>query len=242
MTILDSFGAGEASLALGEIARRTRLHKSTVLRIARTMATAGYLVQLADGSWRLGRASGWLGSRYNMAFDAILVEPVLQEVTRLTGESSSFYVREGNSRICIARVEGRQSVKDQVRIGQSQTLDKGAPGRVLLAYSGEPGEVYEHIRRAGFHSSHSERNTGLASVAFPVFGINYELVGCISVFGPVTRFGRAAVLRYARVVRKAATRLTFDLSKSQRARRERDRRTSNRVAQRPKSAVTDHGD
>ena len=67
LSILDAFSAGESALTLGEIARRTRLHKTTVLRIARTMAAARYLVQLADGSWRLGPASGWLGSRYNVA-------------------------------------------------------------------------------------------------------------------------------------------------------------------------------
>jgi len=212
LTILDAFGAGEAALTLGEIARRSRLHKTTVLRIARTMAAARYLVRLANGSWRLGPASGWLGSRYNMAFDAIIIEPALREASRLSGESASFYVREGNTRTCIARVDGPQSDIYQVRIGEIRPLDKGAPGKVLLAYSGEPGDIYERIRRVGYHTSFGERDARLASIAFPVFGITRSLIGCVSLFGPLARFDRAALARYSGILRKAAGQLTFELS------------------------------
>ena len=61
LAILDAFKPGEVDLALGELARRTRLHKTTVLRIARTLGSSRYLVQLSEGSWRLGPAAGWLG-------------------------------------------------------------------------------------------------------------------------------------------------------------------------------------
>ncbi len=71
LAILDAFKATESALTLGELARRTRMHKTTVLRIARTMATSRYLMQCADGSWRLGPAAGWLGARYQMMFDRV---------------------------------------------------------------------------------------------------------------------------------------------------------------------------
>ena len=214
LSILDAFGVGESALPLGEIARRTRLHKTTVLRIARTMAVAQYLVPLADGSWRLGPSSGWLGSRYNMAFNATILEPVLRDASQKTGESASFYVREANSRICIARVDGPQSASYEVRIEEIRPLDKGAPGRVLLAYSGEPGDVYERIRLIGHNVTFGERDPRIASIAFPVFGINRSLIGCISLFGPLAGFDQSAVTRYAQILRKAASKLTFDLSVS----------------------------
>jgi DNA-binding IclR family transcriptional regulator len=212
LSILDAFGAGEAALSLGEIARRTKLHKTTVLRIARTLAAVRYLVRLDDGSWRLGPSSGWLGSRYNLAFDVILVEPVLRVASRKSGDSASYYVREGNARVCVARVEGPQSASYPVRIGEMRPLDKGAPGRVLLAYSGEPGHIYEGIRRLGYHVSLGERDARIASIAFPVFGINHSLIGCVSLFGPVARYDQVTVTRYARILRKAAAQLTFELS------------------------------
>ena len=57
--MLEVFKQAERALTVGEPARRTRLHKTPVLRIARTMAVSRYLVQLGDGSWRLGPAAGW---------------------------------------------------------------------------------------------------------------------------------------------------------------------------------------
>ena len=43
LALLDAFQPSEIMLTLGELARRTRLHKTTALRLARTMAAARYL-------------------------------------------------------------------------------------------------------------------------------------------------------------------------------------------------------
>ncbi len=64
---------------------------------------------------------------------------MLLELTQATGESAAFYVREGNIRTCIARVEGPQPIRHHARMGSALPLDKGSPGRVILAFSGEPG-------------------------------------------------------------------------------------------------------
>src|SRR3954471_24155305 len=82
LAILDAFKPGETDIALGELARRTRLHKTTVLRLPRTPGAALYLLRLPAGSWRLGPAAGWLGARYHRRFDeAVIIEPVLRELT-----------------------------------------------------------------------------------------------------------------------------------------------------------------
>src|SRR5262249_60979282 len=56
-----------------------------------------------------------------------VVEPALHQLVKETGESASFYVREGDIRSCVARVEGPQSVRHNVRIGERLPLNKGAP-------------------------------------------------------------------------------------------------------------------
>jgi DNA-binding IclR family transcriptional regulator len=63
-----------------------------------------------------------------------VVEPALRQRSIATGESASFYAREGDSRACISRVEGPQAVRHHVRIGERLPLDKGAPGKVILAF------------------------------------------------------------------------------------------------------------
>ena len=70
------------------------------------------------------------GARYQAGFDVNnAVEPALRQLSIATGESASFYAREGDSRACISRVEGPQAVRHHVRIGERLPLDKGAPGK-----------------------------------------------------------------------------------------------------------------
>ncbi|MBY0268091.1 MAG: IclR family transcriptional regulator [Burkholderiales bacterium] len=212
LAILDAFGAGENSLTLGELSRRTSLHKTTVLRIARTMAEARYLVRLDNGSWRLGPGAGWLGARYQTVFGQIAsIEPVLRELSKSSGESAAFYVREGNSRSCVVRVDGPQTIRHHVRMGESLPVNRGAIGRVLLAFSGEEGELYERIRRAGYHTTRGERDPQVASAAFPVFGLNHRLIGCVAVSGPIVRFTREACARHVALLRKAAAQLSYEI-------------------------------
>jgi len=212
LAVLEAFANGERDVTLGELARRTALHKTTVLRLARTMAQRGYLTQTATGGWRLGPASGWLGARYQMSYDrAALVEPILRELSQTTGESAAFYVREGDRRVCIARVDGSQSIRHHARMGEAITLNRGAAGRVLLAFCGEPGAPYDAIRRAGYFITAGERDPEVASVACPVFGMNNMLVGAVCTTGPVARFTKAAYERYAKLVKKAASRLTYEM-------------------------------
>ena len=213
LQILEAFRIGERHLSLAEISRRTRLHNTTVLRLARTLALSGYMVQREEGEWRLGPATGWLGARYQAGFDINnVVEPTLRELSQSTQESASFYVREGEERACIARVEGPQSVRHHVRIGMRLPLNLGAPGRVILAFSGESGAVYEDIRRRGFHISMGERESQVSSVAAPVFGLNWRLLGSMCISGPSSRLDKAQLEAHARTVMDAANRLSYALA------------------------------
>lgn len=211
--ILEAFRIGERHLSLAEISRRTGLHNTTVLRLARTLAQSGYMVQREEGEWRLGPAAGWLGARYQAGFDINnVVEPTLRALSQATQESASFYVREGDERACIARVEGPQSVRHHVRIGMRLPLRLGAPGRVILAFSGEPGQVYEAIRRKGYHVSMGEREVQVSSVAAPVFGLNWRLLGSMCISGPASRLDREQLENHARTVMDAANHLSYALA------------------------------
>jgi DNA-binding IclR family transcriptional regulator len=173
LCIMEAFAVGESTLSLSELSRRVGMHKTTALRLARTLALSQYMVQTEDSQWRLGPAAGWLGARYQSGFDVNnVVEPALHQLVKDTGESASFYVREGDIRSCVARVEGPQSVRHNVRVGERLPLDRGAPGRVILAFSGASGEPYQTIRERGYHVSVGEREAEVASVAAPVFDVH----------------------------------------------------------------------
>ncbi len=215
---MEAFSVGESSLSLAELSRRSGMHKTTVLRLARTLALSRYMVQTDDGHWRLGPAAGWLGARYQSGFDVNnAVEPVLHELVALTAESASFYVREGDIRACVSRVEGPKSVRHHVRIGERLPLNKGAPGRVILAFSGSVGAPYEAIRERGYHISMGEREPDVASVAAPVFGLNWRLLGSMCISGPSSRLTRPKLEKHAKAVIRAANRLSYALAGSRSA-------------------------
>ncbi|OZI53588.1 IclR family transcriptional regulator [Bordetella genomosp. 5] len=209
MRILEAFGVEDTHLSLAELSRRTQCHRSTVLRLARTLALDDYLAQRADGTWRLGRAAGWLGACYQATFNVVdVVQPVLRELSAATGESATFYVREGNQRICMARVEGPRSIRHHVRVGAALPLVQGSPGRVLLAFAGEAGEPYESIRRAGYMISLGERDAEVSSISAPVYGINWTLLGAICISGPLSRLTESVLLEHKESILGAASQLS----------------------------------
>ena len=213
LSILEAFGGSDVHLPLVELNKRTGMNKTTALRIARTLAKKHYLVQRDDGDWRLGRAAGWLGACYQATFDVHdIVEPVLRELTIQTGESVSFYVREGNQRTCLARVDGPQTIRHHVRVGIGLPLDLGAPGRVILAFSGERGEPYEAIRKRGFHLSMGEREAEVSSVSAPIFGLDWKLLGSICISGPTSRLAKERLMELAQVIMQAANQLSYSLA------------------------------
>ena len=207
MRVLRAFGGAESFVSLAVLSERAQLHKATALRIARTLAHGEFLLQRPDGTWRLGPAAGWLGARYQQAFDVNdAITPLLRELARKSGESASLFVREGDVRTCLLRVESSSEERAAVRPGTAFPLAKGAPGRVILAFSGQPGALYEEIRRRGYHLAMRERAAEAASVAAPVFGTNWQLLGAISISGPASRLTEARLRSHAPDVMQTARR------------------------------------
>jgi DNA-binding IclR family transcriptional regulator len=185
LRILEAFRADDRGLTLAEIARRTGYYKSTILRLADSLEKFGFLKRSSDGLYQIGYKPLFLASLYQGQFrssDHVL--PVLRRLVDEWNESASFYVREGDRRICTFRVQGRRSVTDTVREGDTLDLRLGAAGRVLLAFGGERGTRYDQIRRELFAASFGERDPETAAYACPVFGQSRAVVGCISLSGP----------------------------------------------------------
>jgi len=137
---------------------------------------------------------------------------MLLALSQATGESAAFYVREGNSRTCLARVEGPQPIRHHARMGAMLPLDLGSPGRVILAFSGEPGKLYEDIRKKGYHYSIGEREKNVATVSAPVFGLRWALLGSVCISGPADRLPKPKLIGHAKTIMKAANELSYALA------------------------------
>lgn len=212
LSILSAFDAASPTLTLAELARRTRLYKSTLLRLAASLERASYLRRLGDGSFSLGPALLKLGELYQESFDLEQhVMPVLRALSEQTGESASFYVREGDVRICLYRVNSTaHRVLHYVTPGTTLALNTGASGRILMAFT-EPSLVgYEAERRELVAVSHTDRKSDTAAIASPVFGLR-GFIGSLSLAGPTFRFTDDAIAQMSSVVRSRAKELSVAL-------------------------------
>lgn len=212
LAVLKAFSGDEAFVPLAELARRTGMHKPTVLRLARTLAAEGFLVQRADGAWRLGPSAGALGARYQAQFDVnAIIEPQLMELSAATGESASFHVYEDNIRSCLLRCEGPRGIRRHVRPGELLPLERGSAGRVILAALEEGGAVYDRIRREGYSITRGERSAGAASVSAAVQGAQRAVLGSVSISGPIERLTQELLQACAPAVVRAAAQLSWKL-------------------------------
>jgi DNA-binding IclR family transcriptional regulator len=223
--VLAAFREGDTALTLAELAQRTGMYKSTILRLCASLEKWRYLYRLDGAEYRLGPTSVRLASLYQRSFQVgDVVVPVLHDLVRRTSESASFYVREGDVRVCLHRVDSPHSIRDHVREGDQLPLDKGAAGRVLLALGGEEGAVYERIRRRYVTATFGERDPETAAVAVPVFRIAQELAGALSLSGPVYRITPKTVSRMGMLLLAAAGGLTAVLGGDRRPFDERIKR------------------
>lgn len=199
LSLLNAFGAGDASLSLAELARRTGLYKSTVLRLLASLRHAGLLRQLADGHYALGPAVARLHAVYAASFSIDQdVQPVLRTLVDQTRESAAFHVRQGAQRLCLYRVDSPQVLRDHVRMGDVLPLDRGAGGHVLMAWSGyavgtatplspQHAELHAQIRRDGVIVLSGDRVPDLTGISAPVFKAGGELVGALTLTLPTSR-------------------------------------------------------
>ncbi|MET4260461.1 DNA-binding IclR family transcriptional regulator [Bradyrhizobium sp. S3.12.5] len=187
--ILEAFADGRPRMPLAELAQRTGLYRSTILRLAASLDRCGYLRRDDDGQFRLGPSLLRLGALYQSAFSlADSVRPILRELADELGETAAFYVRDRDKRICLYRVNSSRIVRSHVEEGAELPLDRGASARILVAYTDGHGPFYEKIRQSGVYISQGERDPDTAAVAVPVFGSHQKIVGALGVTGPRNRF------------------------------------------------------
>ena len=193
LSLLAAFREDDDALKLAELARRTGLYKSTALRLLASLARARMVERTEQVEWRLGPECARLGSLYGERFDlARVIRPALASLVEATGETASFYVRDGRSRIVRYRHNSPKAVRHHLEEGMRLPLDKGAAGRVLLAFGGTRGDVYERIRRERSYVSLGERDPELGAAAVPLLDGTGRLHGALSVSALITRFDRKA--------------------------------------------------
>jgi DNA-binding IclR family transcriptional regulator len=203
--ILNAFRDASPSLSLAELAKRTGIHKTTILRLGVSLERYGYVTRLADGTFALGGTLYQLGRLYRHTFrlgDA--VRPALERLASQTRESASFWIAEGEHRICLCRVESTQSVRDALfREGDRLVLDDGPTSTLLKAFTGAKGRRYDEVRRDSAAVSLGLYRAAVAGIACPAFDAD-GFAGAVTLTGPRERFDERTTARLSSAARDTA--------------------------------------
>jgi len=230
------------ALGIKQIMDETGFTRNRVMRLTGTLLHKGYLVSdEATGAFTPGSKILSLSKAFerNQGI-VILVRPVLREIALHTGESVSFFIREGFDRVVLAREEGTQAIRYAVAEGQRMDLHAGAGGKVLLAFASEGilesflsknamnkrtvqtitnkiklKEELKKIRRQGFAISKGERVSDAYAIAAPVFDVDGGLAGALGIAGPISRFTSAIRMSFQRMIVDHAGKLSDQLTWNQ---------------------------
>jgi DNA-binding IclR family transcriptional regulator len=217
VAVLEALADGSRELGTNELARRTRLHPSTVSRLLATLVAAGFVEHVPDsGRYRLGLRLLHLGNAVLGGLDLREVaRPHLQSLTEETGETATLSAPGEREAVTVDFVQSAASVQSVARLGRPSVPHATAVGKVLLAFGGVPlprgplpryttrtltdrGALAAEVERARAHGwarARGEREEDLNAIAAPVRGSRGELAAVLGVQGPAARFDAPAMER-----------------------------------------------
>ena len=235
--ILEEVARHREGIGLAELSKLVGLHNSTTFHLAKTLVSLGYLRQEKESKrYRVGRPLFALAAS---ALDEIemvnVATPILEELSRQTGESGHFAVRMGDTVVVIARTSGPGAFQLTDRVGVVRPAHCTALGKIILA-SLRPDQLNRflarvelkpstsksitdiavlmreitEIKRTGIAFDDGEFNPEVRCVAVPVTDFTGQVVGALGISGPIWRLSNQALHANAQAVQEAASHLSAE--------------------------------
>ena len=215
--LLDAVAAaGPNGITAARLAERTGLNGSTTFHLVRTLESLGFVVRPEDskryliGSRLFGLAAGAMGETALLTHGT----PILEQLSRETGEAAHLAVRSNADIIVIARTAATGMLQLSDRAGVVRPAHATAIGKVLLAQLSEaeldhllplirlerftPATITTQsalrselrvVQSTGEAHDRGELDTDVRCVAAPVLDFSGRCVAAIGISGPVWRLG-----------------------------------------------------
>lgn len=217
--VLEEFKGNQEELGVTDLSKKLKLHKNNIFRILATLEARGYIEQnKSTENYRLGIKCLQLGQSYIKQMGLVRqAKPILERVSKETGETSYISFMRGSGVVYLDSVESSKTVRVISRVGLTLPPYCTASGKVHLAYLTEeerervlPEELrpftkhtitererlvqdLEQIKERGWAIDNEEYEDEVRCVAAPVFDYTGKLVGALSISGPSFRLGEEEV-------------------------------------------------
>jgi IclR family transcriptional regulator, KDG regulon repressor len=239
--ILEQIARHREGIGLAELSKLVGLHNSTTFHLAKTMVSLGYIRQERETKrYRVGRPLFALAAS---ALDEIemvnVATPIMEDLSRETGETSHFAVRMGDAVVVIARTSGPGAFQLTDRVGVVRPAHCTALGKIILAAL-RPDQLKRflervelapstkrsitdpavllreiaEIRRSAVAVDDGEFNPEVRCIAVPIYNFTGDVVGALGISGPIWRMSDQLMQSRAKSVKAAASRLSGEFGAS----------------------------
>ena len=197
-------------MTLGYVRSALGMPKSSTHRLLAELAALDIVRRTEDGRYSLGPRLLYWGEAAADTFDLrVVAEQPMRRLRDQVGESVHLYVRDHDTRICIAAVEGRHELRPFIELGRPLPLRVGAAGKLLLAFadgtfrssslsgpwrttSAMPNAPGPRLRRAArngsgaerWATSMGEREEGVSAVATAIVDSRDRVVAALCISAP----------------------------------------------------------
>lgn len=233
--LLKRLGEAPYEMSLTELSKEMGYAKSGLYKILSVLEREGFVLQNGSSKkYSLGPALYQLGTVYSDKKGLWpLAEPIMQRVSRLTEETVSIGIWEGNAAILAYKIESPHAIRLERKIGQRLPVNAGAIGKLLTAFQ-DQGKVnrllreltfnqtaqntitdlceleaeYERIRQQGYAISDEENTPGAFGISAPIRDQSGMVSACLCVAGPKERFTPNKVNDWIKVVMDGAAEIS----------------------------------
>ena len=207
LEVILAFDAEHPRMTLSEVATRTGMNRARARRFLLTLHALGYVrknqrhFELAPKVLQLGYAFLSANGYQNV------IQQILEDITRESGESSSLAVLDGDEVTYVARSAAKHRLMAiSLSVGTRLPAAHTSMGRVLLAQLPDDEleaflarveltpytdktltdrdalrEAILTVRRQGYAIADQELDSGLRSLAVPAFDSHGKLLGAINI-------------------------------------------------------------
>ncbi|WP_411105693.1 IclR family transcriptional regulator [Streptomyces sp. cmx-4-9] len=236
LAVLPLLARGPAGL--GDVAGELGVHKSTALRLLRTLHERGFVYRQADGRYRLG------ARLFSLAAEAVenldvreVAHPHLAELNRATGHTVHLAVLQDDEVLYIDKVDSRYPVRMYSRIGRPVPLTVAAVAKLLVAdlpeaerralahrveyprytaRSTPDADAFlrelERVREQGWAADLGGHEESVNCLGAPVHGPDRRVAAALSVSAPNVVVAAEGLLELLPLVRRTAAAITRDYS------------------------------
>jgi DNA-binding IclR family transcriptional regulator len=220
--LLKAFSEEQVDIGISELSRKLGVAKSTVHRLAATLAAEGLLEQDRDTEkYRLGIALFRLGALVRRRMDiSSQGRPFIYALREKTNETVHLAILDGTEIMYVYNLESTQAIRARSDLGVRKPAYCTAEGQAILAW--QPQNVVDAviaqgllprtpqtitdaaklvkalavIRQRGCAIEDEESEIGMRGISAPIRNDAGEVVAAVGLAGPVTRLSKKAITAF----------------------------------------------